>query len=130
MDITARAAVLQALGRPRSGQEIVRLLAARSEGQVRLHYGSLYPTLRRLEGDRLVRSWIQRVGRGRPRRNYELTIAGVAEAQRVRENLRTLIALPSSVRHSRTPRQMAAGIRGCEAISLLARGFREAGVRG
>jgi DNA-binding PadR family transcriptional regulator len=129
MDLTARAAVLTALGQPRSGQEIARLLASRSQGQVRLHYGSLYPTLRRLETDRLVRSWIERVGRGRPRRNYELTIAGVAEAQRVRENLRTLISPTSSVSRSRTPRQMAAGIRGCEAISQLARGFREAGGR-
>ncbi|HEY6553691.1 MAG TPA: PadR family transcriptional regulator, partial [Vicinamibacteria bacterium] len=96
MDLTTRSAVLQALARPLSGQEVVRLLAARSGGRVRLHYGSLYPTLRRLENDGLVRSWVQRVGRGRPRRNYELTVAGVEEAPRIRESLRRLIAPLSS----------------------------------
>jgi DNA-binding PadR family transcriptional regulator len=96
---------------------------------MRLHYGSVYPTLRQLEREGLVMSWLQRVGRGRPRRNYELTVAGVAEAQRVRESLRSLIDPTPSMPTPRTPLQMAKGIRGCEEISLLARDFRQAGVR-
>src|SRR5512146_55911 len=109
MDVSARAAVLQALRRPLSGQEIVTGLTATSHGRVRLLYGSLYPALRRLEGEKLVRSWVQRVGRGRPRRNYELTPAGVQEAERVRDGLRLLVgAAPVS---PRTPAEMAEAMR-------------------
>ena len=126
MDVATRAAVLQALRQPAFGQEIVLELAARSNGRVRLHFGSVYPTLRRLEREQLVRSWTQHVGRGRPRRNYELTIAGIVEAQRVREGLRSLIDVPLTT-YRRTPRQMARSIRDAESISLLARAVRQRG---
>jgi len=129
MVVTTRTAILQALSRPASGREIIALVAGRSHSRVRLHYGAVHPTLRTLEREGLVRGWTQRHGRGRPRRNYELTIAGVAEAARIRESLEALIAPASGASSSRTPAEMAKAIRGCEEISQLARVVRKGGAR-
>jgi PadR family transcriptional regulator, regulatory protein PadR len=86
--VTARTALLQALrAGPDFGLGLIRRLRVLTQGRVRLPQGSVYPTLRELQDQRLVRSWIVVPGRrrgGRGRRYYELTVQGrqVAEAER------------------------------------------------
>ena len=127
--LTSRAAILQALERPGSGQELMARVAARSKGAIRLLCGSVYPALRRLEQEGLVRGWIERHGRGRPRRNYELTVRGVEAAEQIREALRAFVAPTVQAVGSRELANMAAGIRGCEEASRMAGEARAAGVR-
>jgi transcriptional regulator len=63
-------------GRARHGYEIGRLIAERSDGALRYHVASLYPTLYRLEDHRLVEGrWVEKEGQRR-RRYYKLTAAG------------------------------------------------------
>lgn len=57
------------------GYEIIRRLAARSDGAFELAEGTVYPALRRLEQEKLLRSRWQ-TAEGRRRRVYQLTAAG------------------------------------------------------
>jgi PadR family transcriptional regulator PadR len=62
--------------RPRHGYEIGRLIVERSQGALRYHIASLYPTLYRLEDDGLVEGrWVEKAGQRR-RRCYRLTPEG------------------------------------------------------
>ena len=62
--------------RPRHGYEIGRLIDQKSQGALRYHIGSLYPTLYRLEDAGLVEGrWVEKAG-FRRRRFYRLTPAG------------------------------------------------------
>lgn len=61
---------------PRHGYQIARLIEQRSEGEIRFHAASLYPTLYRLEENGLLEGrWVERPGQRR-RRCYRLTPAG------------------------------------------------------
>lgn len=61
---------------PRHGYQIARLIDERSEGEIRFHAASLYPTLYRLEERGLLEGrWVERAGQRR-RRYYRLTPAG------------------------------------------------------
>jgi DNA-binding PadR family transcriptional regulator len=60
---------------PAHGYSIVRRLRGRSDDVFRLSEGSVYPSLHRLERDRLVRSRWREV-KGRRRRVYRITAAG------------------------------------------------------
>lgn len=78
--VTARAALLQALlDGPGYGLELTERIAARTNGRVALRDGSVYPALRAMEREGLLRSWesapLPDRG-GRPRRYYELTAEG------------------------------------------------------
>jgi PadR family transcriptional regulator PadR len=78
--ITARAALLQALVIGRGfGLELIDRVKERTNGVVSLGQGSVYPALRALEDDGLVKSYdgepVPERG-GRPRRYYELTAKG------------------------------------------------------
>lgn len=93
--LTARAAILQTLAAPATGSEIIRRVAHVTRGSVRLHPGSVYPALRRLEADGLVRpagGTVSVARRGRPGTAYELTVRGARAAGSVREDLRLLLA--------------------------------------
>jgi DNA-binding PadR family transcriptional regulator len=83
--LTARAATLQALRQgPGFGRQLMRRVDAATRGRARLAAGSVYPALRALERSRLVRKWTVITGRtrgGRARTYYELTVAGVREAE-------------------------------------------------
>ncbi len=127
--LTARAAILQALERPGSGKEVMARVAARSKGAIQIQCGSVYPTLHRLEREGLVRGWTERRGRGRPRRNYELTESGIRVADQIRQALRAFVAPTPPRAGERALRQMAAGIQGCEEASRLAGDARSARVR-
>jgi PadR family transcriptional regulator PadR len=62
--------------RPRHGYEIGQLIDSRSDGAIRFHVASLYPTLYRLEDRGLIEGrWVERAGTRR-RRYYRLTARG------------------------------------------------------
>jgi PadR family transcriptional regulator PadR len=86
--LSARAAVLLALrDGPTYGSQLVRRIDGSSGRRIRLALGSLYPALRALEKERLVRSWNVVPGRrrgGRARVYYELTEKGVRASETVR----------------------------------------------
>src|SRR3979409_2499156 len=70
--------------RDRHGYELAKLIDSRSEGALKFHVASLYPTLYRLERRGLiVGRWVEKDGERR-RRFYRLTAAGrtVLEAER------------------------------------------------
>ncbi len=83
--VTARTAVLQALRRgPAYGRLLMRRVEEATGGRAQLAPGSVYPTLRALGQSGLVRKWTVLGGRvrgGRSRTYYELTVAGVREAE-------------------------------------------------
>jgi PadR family transcriptional regulator PadR len=96
--LSARTAILQALIRGASyGLELIDRVRDHSGGVINLRQGSVYPTLRELERDGLVRSWednpLPERG-GRPRRYYELTAEGLRVA---REENRTLLEFAGSL---------------------------------
>lgn len=62
--------------RPRHGYEIARLIDERSNGALRYHVASLYPTLYRLEDRGIIEGrWVEKAGQRR-RRYYRLTRRG------------------------------------------------------
>src|SRR3954464_4659239 len=62
--------------RDRHGYEIAKLIDQRSDGALKFHVASLYPTLYRLEHRGLIQGkWVERAGTRR-RRFYHLTSAG------------------------------------------------------
>lgn len=78
------------------GLELIQRVNDRSNGQVRLLQGRVYPALRELEADGLVESWegtpIPERG-GRPRRYYRLTGRGQLVAREQREAIHGLFGL-------------------------------------
>ncbi len=78
--MSTRTAILSVLLQDRSfGLELIEKVRARSEGKIVLDEGSVYPALKALEREGLVRSFegepLPERG-GRPRRYYELTGEG------------------------------------------------------
>jgi len=70
--------------RDRHGYDLAKLIDRRSDGALRFHVASLYPTLYRLERRGLIQGrWVERPGIRR-RRFYRLTAEGrkTLEAQR------------------------------------------------
>ncbi|MEX2273683.1 MAG: helix-turn-helix transcriptional regulator [Vicinamibacterales bacterium] len=62
--------------RERHGYDLARLIEDRSEGAIRFHVTSLYPTLYRMEANGLVEGrWVEKAGERR-RRYYRLTAKG------------------------------------------------------
>jgi PadR family transcriptional regulator, regulatory protein PadR len=62
--------------RERHGYDIGKLIDERSEGTIRFHITSLYPTLYRLQARGLIEGrWVERAGQRR-RRYYRLTPGG------------------------------------------------------
>src|SRR5467141_3775044 len=62
--------------RDRHGYEIAKLIDRRSDGALKFHVASLYPTLYRLERRGLIQGrWVEKSGQRR-KRFYRLTAAG------------------------------------------------------
>ena len=83
--VTPRFALLQALiSGPGFGLELAERVEERTGGKVKLHQGSLYPSLRALEREGLVESYkgetVPARG-GRPRKYYRLTAEGQRAAR-------------------------------------------------
>lgn len=87
--IAAEAAILQALIAGQAyGLEINDRIESSTSGRVRFSAGTLYPALRALEKDGLLRSWEEAgdsTRGGRPRRYYELTGDGLRAAREDRK---------------------------------------------
>ena len=88
--LAARTALLLVLrDGPGYGRDLVRRIERATGGRA-FAEGSVYPALRRLKADRLVRSWEVVPGRrrgGRARIYYELTERGVRASEIQRTNL-------------------------------------------
>ncbi len=100
--VSAKAALLQALIDGCSfGLELVELVKARTGGRIVLGDASVYPALRALEKEGLLRSWdgdpLPERG-GRPRRYYELTSDGLRTARENREMVKGLFLKPVAAR--------------------------------
>lgn len=84
--VTSKAALLQALvDGPGFGLALIERVKSRTHGELKLNQGSIYPALRALEREGLLRSWDQDgppERAGRPRRYYELTAEGREAAYR------------------------------------------------
>lgn len=107
--VTARTAILQALRQgPGYGRLLMRRVCTATGGRASLAPGSVYPVLKALEKARLVRKWTVIAGRargGRARTYYELTVAGVREAEA------EAVALAGITRSGRPPLQVSASER-------------------
>lgn len=94
--LTTRAALLLALREgPAYGLEAIRRVLERSGGKLRLSEARVYPSLKALERQQLVRaSTMAPKGRrgARSRTYYDLTVAGVEASNECREALRALVS--------------------------------------
>jgi PadR family transcriptional regulator, regulatory protein PadR len=93
--ISARTAILSVLFSEQSfGLEIIEKVRERTHGRIVLNEGSVYPALKALEREGLVRSFegppLAERG-GRPRRYYELTAEGRRAATEQRKALLSLL---------------------------------------
>ena len=62
------------------GYEIVKVVNERTNGQFRWKEGTLYPTLHRLQGQRLIKaSWQTASDTGKKRKYYAITRKGLGE---------------------------------------------------
>ena len=95
--VTTRAALLLALREgPGYGLALIRRVSRVTGGRVHPPEGSVYPALKELERDRLVRAWTVVPGRrrgARGRRYYELTLVGIRAAEAQGEVLAGLLGL-------------------------------------
>jgi PadR family transcriptional regulator PadR len=94
--ITAEAAILAVLFvRKRSfGLEIIDAVREQTKGLVKLNEGAVYPKLRAMEADGLLRAFNGEgppSRGGRPRRYYELTAEGLRIARAQHEGLKGLL---------------------------------------
>lgn len=101
--VTAKAAILQALVDGEAfGLEIIQRVNQRTVGRLHLGQGSLYPALRALENEGLVRSReadpLPERG-GRPRRYYRLTAAGARALRETRVVVRNLFGFVEELAH-------------------------------
>jgi PadR family transcriptional regulator PadR len=88
--------------RARHGYDIAKLIESRSQGTLRFHVASLYPTLYRLEKRGLIAGrWIEKAGQRR-RRYYRLTPAGKTVLAEHRTNWETFILALTRVAGIRT----------------------------
>jgi PadR family transcriptional regulator PadR len=127
--VSPRLALLQAFYEgPGTCSSLIERLQRLSGGRIRLGQGPTSVTLRKLERDGLVRSWVNAPEkRGRPRRYYELTGQGIAEAHSQREALRGLLGLPAPPGPSlRERRAMAERLTTAVALSDFALTLRDA----
>jgi len=95
--VSTKAALLQALIRGEGyGLDLIDRVKERTKGKVKIHQGNVYPALRDLEAEGLVRSWeaepLPERG-GRPRRYYKLTATGQKAALQQAEAVAGLFGL-------------------------------------
>src|SRR5262245_5690213 len=121
--LSARAAVLLALRRgPACGLDLAARLSGLSGGSVRPAGGSVYPLLARLQAEGLLRKLPPRPGRtrGRGRVDYELTFAGIAASDGLREALRPMVSEGTAAPDGPLDERMQVRIRTARALSRFA----------
>jgi len=93
--VSARTAILMALIQGKGfGLELIERVKQRTNGKVALHQGSVYPLLRSMEEEGLLKSWDDKpsdLRAGRPRRYYELTADGLRAAREQSDTLTGLL---------------------------------------
>ncbi len=116
---SAKATLLQALTTgPGYGLELLERIGDRTGGRVRLRPGSLYPALRALQQEGLVRAWAGARQRGRPRQYYELTSEGIRSAEEMRSVIGLFVGtVPPSPAPQRERSKMRERIRRCARVS-------------
>lgn len=79
---TIRTIVLQLLAKHHKmyGYEIMQTIEKKSDGKIKLTFGSLYPILHKLESENLIYSETENIGK-RVRKYYILTPKGVKEKE-------------------------------------------------
>jgi PadR family transcriptional regulator PadR len=118
--LNAKTAVLLALDRPGYGLQIIARVRNQTAGRLQLRLGSVYPALRALEKQRLVRSWEVPAARGgRGRRYYELTLKGVAASRVQRETLTDLLGRRGEDPSAEEVARMRDRLRQCAAVSAF-----------
>lgn len=124
--LSARAALLQALTVPGYGLDLIERVRRGSRGRVLLRMGSVYPALLALERAGLLRRRpVFGRRRGRPRRYYELTVAGVRAAAEQREAVLGLLrATPEAPAGDVTA--MRERLRACSDLSAAVLGLERA----
>ncbi|NPC70035.1 helix-turn-helix transcriptional regulator [Corallococcus exiguus] len=98
--MTAKAAILTVLMSGKSfGLEVIDKVRDRTKGRIVLNEGSVYPALKSMEREGLLRSFdgepLPERG-GRPRRYYELTGEGRRLATEQRQAMADLMLIPAS----------------------------------
>jgi PadR family transcriptional regulator PadR len=93
--LTTRGALLLGLTKgPGYGLELTKRIQALTNGHIRIILAAVYPILRGMEEEGLLRSWegepVAERG-GRPRRYYELTAIGIRSARAEHAALRSLL---------------------------------------
>lgn len=98
MMVYAKTALLQTLvAGPAYGAVLKDMVAANTDGRIKLKDASVYPALRALEKAGLLRSWVApREHGGRPRRLYKLTTAGETIAARDQETAKSLFRIENN----------------------------------
>jgi len=92
---TIRTIVLQQLAEHSKmyGYELMQTIEKKSNGKIKLTFGSLYPILHKLESEGLIFSESENIGK-RMRKNYILTENGVKEKEskvlEIKEFIKTL----------------------------------------
>lgn len=76
---------------PNYGYEIVSLLNERTEGLLKMGEGTVYPVLHRLEKRKLISSYWDKTGGGRPRKYYQVTPAGAKALEDNRDQWADLV---------------------------------------
>ena len=118
--LNARTAVLLALDRPGYGLQIIERVRQHTAGRIRLRLGSVYPALRGLGSQGLVRSWgAPNPKRGRRRLYYELTPKGVAAARAEREAIQGLLLPARNAPPAQELARMRDRLRECVALSAF-----------
>jgi DNA-binding PadR family transcriptional regulator len=118
--LNARTAVLLALDRPGYGLQIIERVRQHTAGRIRLRLGSVYPALRDLREQGLVRSWgAPNPKRGRRRLYYELTPKGVAAARTLREAIQGLLLPGPDEPSAQELARMRDRLRECLALSAF-----------
>jgi transcriptional regulator len=90
--------VLQVLSRAKAnGYEIAKMIEERSDEALKVDHGSLYPALRRLESNGLIKAKWDVSPTNRKARYYELTPAGKKQIDIERERWRASVQAISRV---------------------------------
>jgi PadR family transcriptional regulator PadR len=131
--LNAKAALLHVLDDPGHGLDLIRRVQLKTGGRVRLKQGSVYPALRQLQDEGLVRSWKGRSARGgggRPRTYYELTLKGVRASTLLKRTLADLGQAPASAPPTAEQiEQMQERLRLCAEVSAFCMELRRAALR-
>jgi DNA-binding PadR family transcriptional regulator len=124
--LSARAVLLQVLVLPGYGAELIERVRRATRGVMGLSTGSLYPALERLAAEGLARSRAGGAprGAGRPRRYFELTLAGVAARDSQRRAVAALLRIGDDPLRGDSAELVGERLRRCARASASVLGLR------